>query len=185
MPPKGRRKAAPLRDVPDVYRDMLAEAVPSPMRSDDDGRSVKKRRVAGRIVQQTSNATGSANIKHEDADQARSIDDSFAETIPQRIVLSESEDSADSDVDWENVELKDEPKDESGMNEPAEEPRELNITLSDTRASSSDRPKRKAVTALEKKLRLEVHKMNLCCLLAHCHNRNYWCNDDAVHVWYL
>ena len=174
--------------VPDAFRELLVETRSSaPNR--EERRPVKRRRIGGKLVEQdVVAAEETASVKSEKLDVGHDLDDLFEEDVSSRqeILLSESEDSADSDVDWENVDLKQEGKDE----EPDEitvptEPIELNLVLDKGRESQDERPKRKAVTALEKKLRLEIHKLNICCLMIHVHIRNHWCNDDQIQVRHL
>ena len=185
MARKGAKKSA-VSDVPDIYRDMLAEAGSSPTQSDQDGRSIKKRRVAGRVVAQgqisQANATTSSNVEAQD----QNLDDLF-EDVPinrQQVVQTESEDSADSDVNWEEVDLKDAALDDQGSDADHEEPQNLSIDLGGDKSQPrrQERAKKKPVTAAEKKLRLEVHKMHLCSLLVHVYIRNHWCNDLKLHV---
>ena len=177
----GLKNAESIQSVPDVYRDMLADANSSPVQSDADGRSIKKRRVAGRLV------THSQLISNQPSGENREsgIDDLFEERAPiqQQIVQSESEDSADSDVNWEEVDLKGVSEDEasSGLDP---QPEELNLVLGEDkqRLLKPERRKGKIITGAERKLRLEVHKMHLCCLLVHVYIRNSWCNDQGVQV---
>ena len=193
MARKPNKKAAVANSLAyhDAYRDMLAEVASSPGQSDEDGRSVKKRRVAGRIITQTPQAPpaqqfpGSVQPQRDD-----NIDDLF-EDVPdtqrtlQHVEQTESEDSADSDINWEQVDLKQTDEDsEITGSEVNDEPQGLNLVLQDgkQRASRPVVDRRKPVTAAEKKLRLVVHKMNITCLLAHVHIRNHWCNDSTIHV---
>lgn len=164
-------------NVPDVYKDMLAGALSSPTQSSGEGRPIKKRRVGGRIVAQRQ-----PNSANEQSD----IDDLFEEPThaPQNIIQTESEDSADSDVNWEEVELKHE-SDARASTEPEGDVNEnLQLVLGgeEQGAPRSKLIKRKPITAEEKKLRLEIHKMHVCSLLAHVYLRNHWCNDEAIHV---
>lgn len=178
---KSRRKV----DVPDVYRDMLADTVSSfPTRTSADGRAVKRRRVGGRVVIQANDSpqsTPESKATNED-----NIDDLFNEPKPgrQRIEQTESEDSTESDVDWEEINLKDSGTQGAAVERDFEESGELNLVLGgdERRTSKSAQVRLKPVTAAEKKLRLEIHKMHLCSLLVHVYIRNHWCNDESVHV---
>jgi xeroderma pigmentosum group C-complementing protein len=42
--------------------------------------------------------------------------------------------------------------------------------------------RQKPLTAAEKKLRLDIHKVHVLCLLRHVQIRNLWCNDDELQV---
>ncbi|KAG8532937.1 uncharacterized protein KY384_002815 [Bacidia gigantensis] len=181
---RGRQagRLAASSEVPNVYREMLAEASVSPTRSDQDGRSVKKRRVAGRVVATVNNTVVNDETKIEDIKPQESndsdLEDQFEDVdlARQTFVRSESEDSADSDTNWEEVD--DEEKNQALPEKDG--PQALNLTLE--ASGRPERPKRKTVGATEKKLRLEIHKMYLCSLFAHLHLRNHWCNDDDVHA---
>ena len=184
-----RRKAGKTDDpdssIPDVYRDLLADAASSPMQSDDEGRSIKKRRVAGRVVTQTPDSRATTMVETKPEAQNNRLDELFDEPNPvqQEIFKSESEDSADSDVDWEEVELKHSVS-ETANSELDSYSGELDLVLGNEERGPSrlERDKRKPITAAERKLRLGIHKMHLCSLLIHVYIRNHWCNDRHVHV---
>ena len=107
---KAKGKAPEKNDVPDVYREMLAHAVTSsPTRTSDDGRAIKRRRVGGRIVTQrhddpASHQSDQSSNNGNDSD----LDEIFEDVkLPrQHIMQTESEDLADSDTDWEEVDLR-------------------------------------------------------------------------------
>ena len=220
MPPRRSQrstKAGPSRaakaqqdgSVPALYRDMLSEvagASSSPTQTDEEGRSVKKRRVRGRVVQ--SGEKGKNGKHEEEADMTResgqgaSPGAASASTVPdveeidglgrrQQTAYKDDEDSSeddedeDEDMDWEEVDLKQDVQsshqrevDDQGDEKP------LDIRLDDDESSRRARarapPRRKPATALEKKMRLEVHRMHLLCLLGHLYIRNHWCNDEEV-----
>ena len=171
--------------VPDVYNEMLTEAVSSPTRKSEEETSIKRRRVGGHIVIQ--NADDNLPRRPEqniDTQDHMSIDDLFEEPRPniQLIEQTESEDSADSDEDFEDVDLGSSVHQHDISDHEMEEPSEINLVLGDTqKIQRSTQVRRKPITLKEKKLRLEIHKMHLCSLLAHVRIRNYWCNDADVH----
>lgn len=183
---KAAGKVKATNAVPDVYSDMLAEAVSSPTRMSEEGTTVKRRRVGGRIVIQDhdENAFQRPERSLGTRDQ-KGIDDLFEEHIPtpQHIEQTESEDSADSDEDFEDVDLGSNVKQHDSSDRELEEPVGLNLVLADDnqKASRTMQIRRKPITTIEKKVRLEIHKMHLCSLLAHVHLRNHWCNDEGVH----
>lgn len=93
----------------------------------------------------------------------------------------ESEVSSESDVDWEEVDLEEDVR----MNDGPANAQELNLVIDDMGASKSDsrqQSKRRQATPAERRMKLEIHKLHLLCLLAHVHLRSHWCNDDQVHV---
>ena len=183
---KGDGKAKGPNAVPDVYGDMLAEAVSSPTRKSEDGTPVKRRRVEGRIVIQNVNENASHQPQQSiSTGEQKDIDDLFEEPVPapQHIEQTESEDSADSDEDFEDVDLGSNVKQPDSSDHEMEEPGDLKLVLggNDQETSKSMQVRRKPITSMEKKLRIEIHKLHLCSLLAHVYLRNHWCNDDKVH----
>ena len=180
-----RPRDAAVPDIPDVYYEMLENAVSSsPGAFDDDSRPPKRRRVAGRLVVSQDGQDKSALKRESASDTADDTGGDTATTQPsklrQQVVYDDSEDSAGSDMDWEEVNLRDNPKYEDTTPESGE----LNLVLGGNKESSSKSTvqRRKPVTAEERKLRLGVHKMHILSLLVHVHLRNHWCNDLEIQV---
>jgi xeroderma pigmentosum group C-complementing protein len=148
---------------------MLAEAdARAANHQPDVDRPVKRRKVGERSSQ-----------PRPDDEKAQS--DSTKDEDPRHIqTVYDLDASDDSDLEWEEVEIQQsagslESIDEQGIDEP------LQITLD----KPTDKPRhtisrRKPVSGAEKKLRLDIHKMHILCLLGHVHIRNLWCNDDEV-----
>ena len=177
-------------NVPNVYREMLADAVSSsPSRLSEEGRAVKRRRVGGHIVTQSnSDAVAHESDQGSKAATNSELDELFEDVKPnqQSITQTDSEDSAGSDMNWEEVQLGDAVSQEGTPEVQDDEAEGLDLVLKGEKGedghTTSERPKRKPMTAEDKKLRLEIHKMHVCCLLAHVYLRNYWCNDENVYV---
>ena len=173
--------------VPDVYSEMLTEAISSSStRKSEDARPVKRRRVGGRIIAQGIDDDASQRPEQSISTGHQSgIDDLSEEPkpTPQHIKQTESNDSADSDEDFEDVGLEESIKQHEPSDHEMEEPEELNLVLArdDQNTPRSAQVRRKPITSTEKPLRLAIHKMHLCSLLAHIHLRNHWCNDETVH----
>ena len=186
-----KKTASAQNDVPDVYRDMLADTIsPSPAQINEGGRAVKRRRVGGRIVEQSHDHDAESPSHISDIKLAfdSDIDDLFEDVKPNRqhIVQSDSEDSAGSDLNWEEVGLDaNEERDASDRDEDAGDG-QISIVLGDhgdeQHSRVPERLKRKPMTAEDKALRLAIHKMHLSSLLAHVHLRSHWCNDEEVYV---
>lgn len=176
--------------VPEVYREMLANAViSSPTQRSEEGRPVKRRRVGGRIVTQGNDGTSSPQSDHSSKGaEISDFDDLFEDVGPirQQIVQTDSEGSAASDMDWEEVEIRDHENQEDTPEPEDADSGLLNLVLggddSEHHTSSYSKVKRKPITVEDRKLRLEIHKVHLCSLLAHVYLRNHWCNDLGVHV---
>ena len=177
-------------DLPEVYKDMLAEAEASssPV-SDEKGSRVKRRRIGGRLV-----AKGDHHFQDDTAGKQTSLVDSHEDlndlcedVVTQRptIIKSDSDETAESDHDWEEVDLQPHVLEQSHSNPPTGESEELNLILDDggvATTPASRKGTRKPLTATEKELRLAIHKTHLCCLLAHVFLRNHWCNDNNLHL---
>ncbi|KAL8877772.1 MAG: hypothetical protein Q9192_008601, partial [Flavoplaca navasiana] len=189
---KSQRTAHGLNDA---YQDMLNEASSSPTQTSDEGRTVKKRRVQGRIVAQN-DADGSLTrlspegrllptASHVD----RSSENSTVKLEPthplqQEQTAYEVDCSEESDFAWEEVGLAHE--EAEVLDDPLKEQQEqqLDLVLDQDGEEDTTSPavaRKKPLTALERKLRLEVHKVHLLCLLSHVHMRNHWCNDQNIH----
>ena len=183
---KDAGKAKGTNAVPNVYSDMLAEAVSSPTRRSEDGTPIKRRRVGGRIVIQNANETASHQPEHSiSPGEQKDIDDLFEEPVPtpQHIEQTESEDSADGDEDFEDVDLGSYVKQPESSDHGIEEQGDLKLVLgrNNQETPKSMQVRRKPITSVEKKLRSKIHKLHLCCLLVHVYLRNHWCNDEMVH----
>lgn len=165
---------------------MLAEAVPSLAKSDEDGKTVKKRRVGGRIVTYGGEEGKEKVVTKDELDNAES--DRGAAGRVQQTVYDESAESSEDDMEWEEVELK-QVADGSLLQNGTDSKDELSLEIRLDRGTGLDKtPKiqrRKPVTGAEKKMRLDVHKTHLLCLLAHVSIRNHWCNDIDLQVNWL
>ena len=102
----------------------------------------------------------------------------------QQTIYDDDEDSGESDEDddWEDVNLA--APGEEARDKPQRNIGDLNLDFA-VDDPGLDRPpiqRRKPLTAAERKLRLEVHKMHILTLLSHVHLKNHWCNDLEVQV---
>ncbi len=186
-PPSSKAGKVPADDgVPHVYRDMLVDATSSsPTRMNEEGRAIKKRRVKGCIITQSNEEIASYHSDQSgDVAHDSELNEPFEDTKPnlQQVFQTESEDSGDSDVDWEEIDLQ---NDAGAPDHEHHEPENLNIVLggekSEQTSPQGGMAKRRPITAEEKMLRLEIHKMHLCSSMAHVFLRNHWCNDGTVH----
>lgn len=174
-------KAAPT--VPRVYREMLVEnSRSSPTYTSDEGRSIKKRRIGGKLVTERL----PISVADEPIIQSLSdVDDAAIKPtrLPPAIYTSETEDSVADEMDWEEVDFvenseKDLPR-LLGDERRGEAALDLTLEAQDHQ-STRTKIKRRSVTASEKNLRLEIHKVHVLCLLMHVNLRNHWCNDFNV-----
>lgn len=170
--------------IPVVYQEMLADAVSSsPSRFNEDGKAIKRRRIGGRVVSRYNGDTSGQDTEYttvaaEDTDTDRAV---LKKAVPRKqTAYNDSDDSMESDMDWEEVDLV---KDKAGDDvEDDEKPMDLVIGGRALGAANRPTPRRKVDSVVEKKMRLEIHKTHLLCLLAHVHLRNHWCEDVEVQV---
>ncbi|KAI9765446.1 MAG: hypothetical protein M1840_007405 [Geoglossum simile] len=176
--------------TPDVYKDMLAEVASSePGRFEDDGRTIKRRKLGRARDANGDNVQieGGQNVPERSTDPVQApidgFDDLFEERPAPQVAYDDFEDSEESDVDWEEVDLTHDNREnilgsedeDKGENDGGD----LDLVLLDVKGKGkrASLPKRRPITAAERKLRVEVHKMHLLCLLYHVFLRNNWCND--------
>ncbi|KAL9047070.1 MAG: hypothetical protein Q9214_000262 [Letrouitia sp. 1 TL-2023] len=187
-----------------VYRAMLAEVGSPPAQIGEEGKAVKKRRVKGRIIEQrleasTKNDSDAPNEGVPGSRQASkadfgtnisSVEDSMPMAQQQTAYNDETDESSENEMDWEEVDLSHElnQRNLDLLNDHREEGQEgiqeenLNLVLKgdSDQAARKITVRRKPVSSAEKKMRLEIHKMHVTCLLSHVHLRNHWCNDEDI-----
>ncbi|KAL3450055.1 hypothetical protein BJX65DRAFT_271276 [Aspergillus insuetus] len=167
------RRQADDEEIPEVYREMLAEVDAREDNSAGNGRPSKRFKPAGYRA-----TSGQAQVVTNTTDNAVGTA-GYTAMRPQIVYNSPSEESDDSDMEWEEVDI---PQTAisgavgpvSGDDEP------LQITLGQQQDQKRRVVRRKPVTAAERRIRLDVHKTHLLCLLSHVQRRNLWCNDEKV-----
>lgn len=198
-------------DVPEVFQEMLHEEQTSQVvRTDEDERPRKKRRTAPSQgnqspVRQTDSVlrlirvSRSPSPKLSEADTAIEpqvpshipvrqpaasepvSQDSLAATGRIRQTIIDSDESDDSDMEWENaLDDGDDSDDLDDGKDAAPQIGDISITIGGSKREDKDvgrKIRRRAITSVDKKRRLDIHKMHVLCLLYHVHRRNAWCND--------
>lgn len=182
---QARNNPSARANVPDVYKEMLIDTISSPTQVNDEGKIIKRRRVAGQIVSQSQGIT-------DDLDDESSLPSGIDQpddlrnpkSAIQQTAYNDSEDSAESDLDWEEINLKGSLDEGFSSNHLDNETNELTLVLDEDggKTRGKERIRRAPVTAAERQLRFETHKIHLLSLLVHIHIRNHWCNDERVHV---
>ncbi|CEO60581.1 hypothetical protein PMG11_05202 [Penicillium brasilianum] len=178
---RGRRsksESASEDRVPEVYQEMLEEAEardPGHFLSD---RPIKRRKIGDSRSLQT-RAIPVDSPPPEQAKVAPSPDENITQKVQ---TVYDSTTSDESDVEWEDVDVAQPARGLFGTateNEGRDET--LQITLDrEPNVRKRAPPRRKPITAAEKKIRLDAHKAHLLCLLAHVNLRNRWCNDHTI-----
>ena len=175
--PRSTRKG---RDgVPDVYKDMLAEAEASGMASDASDRPLKKRKVAASVTQPLSKSSIGASGKRPKVDGGGAPAAQSLQTVEDS---SATDDEDESDFGFEDVDLE-QPTTSSPAPAEQDEDGIADVSVSVDPATTPKRSasmRRKPVSVAEKTFRLLVHKAHVLCLLGHCIYINGWCNNEAV-----
>lgn len=170
--------------IPGVYQEMLADAVSlSPSRFNEEGTTIKRRRIGGRVISRYNGDNSGNETEHttgpvQDSDTDKANPESVV--AKQQTTYNDSGDSTDSDMDWEEVDLV-----KGGAEQDVEEeekPLDLVIGGKELGVAKHHTSRRKANSVVERKMRLEVHKTHLLCLLAYVRLRNHWCEDVQVQV---
>ncbi|KAL5358690.1 hypothetical protein BJX96DRAFT_49354 [Aspergillus floccosus] len=160
-------------EIPEVYQEMLAEAEAREPNRPESDRPIKRRKVQ----EQTTDPTTSSIRGQEAGDAAGTV-----EAGPQIQTVYDSPSSDDSDMEWEEVDIQ--PTVSAFANAPsatADGDDSMQITLDPVEGQKRKVvARRKPITAAERKLRLDIHKVHLLCLLRHVQIRNLWCNDEEL-----
>ncbi|KAF1977335.1 Rad4-domain-containing protein, partial [Bimuria novae-zelandiae CBS 107.79] len=198
-----RTNASQDEDVPSVFQELLAEA-----EAGEDAPPIKKRKTRHNVEVATSAPAPVAPQKqppeasHKAKSQAYLTRPSAPHSTPPVTALSspsarvqrndvqspacrrqtivDSDESDDSDMEWEDALADGDAVDDGD----AREINDISITFGDDEVNELNKPRRqvrkRAITTVEKKLRLDIHKWHVMCLLYHIHRRNAWCNDRIV-----
>ncbi|KAI1608874.1 xeroderma pigmentosum group C-complementing protein [Exophiala viscosa] len=165
--------------IPNVYGEMLAEALREKKAAASSPRSSKRRKLSeepSTKIDLDFDLFGSSQVTPE-----QNLNVEATERL-QQIVYDDFEGSEESEAEFEDVDLE-AAVDEDEPVEKAEQ-KTLVLDLSKTNLDSSKRgiQRRKPVGPAERKLRLEVHRAHLVCLLAHLSCRNRWCESQSIHA---
>lgn len=161
-------------EIPEVYREMLAEAEARDNQGPETDRPMKKRRVGERTAfsSQLESTGQEIQAPESNEDVGQSMQTAYDSTA-----------SEESDIEWEEIDIQQAPPNYGDQSIAVSNDEPLQITL-DQQKDKTKRviSRRKPVTGAEKKLRLEIHKLHLLCLLGHVQIRNLWCNDEQIQV---
>jgi xeroderma pigmentosum group C-complementing protein len=184
------RKNATVNATPDVYGEMVAEAVATePV--EIASRPLKRRKVSREPVtpiKSTAKGRAPPSSASEPAKStpAQQTDDHYDSDSPARSQLQQtveySSESEESDFAFEDVDLG-----QNAVASPAtakdtdndDDDEIKDVSISVAPSSASKKPavnRRKPATALEKAFRLRVHKIHFLTLLGHCMYANSRCN---------
>ncbi|PWY69762.1 Rad4-domain-containing protein [Aspergillus heteromorphus CBS 117.55] len=166
--PQRRRHNDPAEEIPAVYQEMLAEVQSREPPGSENERPLKKRRAATRKPTHDPQPISEevASAAEESSSEARHV---------QTVYDSLTSSSEESDMEWEEVDIQ----------QPSYNDQTDNSTIQVTLDGHLDPkrnvvPRRRAITAAERRMRLDIHKVHLLCLLRHVQIRNLWCNDEEL-----
>ncbi|GBF59474.1 DNA repair protein [Trichophyton mentagrophytes] len=164
-------------DIPEIYQEMLNESRALPQALPHRNNPPHKRRRIGER----------GEIKAVEGTNKSEEEKETAAAMPPQTIYDLDASDEESEPEWEDVSL---PGPSTASVLPSilpeghdieQEP--LQITLGKEEAGQGKKgpvTRRKPVTGAEKKLRLEIHKVHVLCLLGHVRLRNTWCNDEET-----
>ena len=174
------RAAGPTRhdDVPNVYREMLAEAAGSDSNLTGNPRPPSKKRKVN--VAHPSKTTDLRDV--DMLDKTSSPEAEKEARMPEHIIYEDIDESSEPDDFFEDVNL--EPGDDASASGESPERQSLKIDLSNSadKTPRNTLNRRKPVSRSEQALRLSAHKWHVLCLLSHLDLRNRWCDSDEIHT---
>ncbi|KAF3040457.1 hypothetical protein E8E12_002794 [Didymella heteroderae] len=194
--------------LPDAVREMLHDERAAKRAADDEDKKPLKKRKTAHAQRRSSPASSPAPEPHAvkpaakttPARPSRPAPPSLPPSLlpyepptsdapaqqPNRVrqTIEDSDESDDdSDMEWEDA------LGDGGDSESESESRappqiaDVSITIGGKKSeevSIKKKVRRRAITSVDRKRRLDIHKMHLLCLLYHVHRRNAWCNDARV-----
>ena len=181
-----RHAGRPDEPVPQIYQDMLIE-ISSSSSGVEGGRRrpVKRRKVGERKVTWVDSGENEPVGESKDDGNAEDEEEEEEEASTKQVQMTYVSDGSDeSDMEWEEVDLQQNVPGQAPVAASAGDDAPLQLTLGNfaEKGKPSVAPRRKPVTAAEKRWRLSIHKVHLLCLLGHLQLRNLWLNDEDVQV---
>jgi xeroderma pigmentosum group C-complementing protein len=178
-PRRSRRHVTTEDGIPQVYQDMLADAASSlPSLAKTEGRAAKRRRIDEPPLQDVM-----PERKLSPMEKPENEMEFEAGSVPpirvQQTIYDDFSGSEDSDADFEDVDLEPEPERSDGEAE-SKKPLQLDFSRPSGLANTPIVQRRKPATTAEKRLRLDVHKWHVLCLILHGYHRNRWCDNEEV-----
>ncbi|KAF5004318.1 hypothetical protein FDECE_9166 [Fusarium decemcellulare] len=185
----------------EIYQDMLAEAGVNPRDRSSPERPLKRRRAGPKRGEAATGKLPSSdpapapaqpahnkppvpevNDEEEDEDEDIEFEDvALPEPTMQTMELESDDEDEDEDIVFEDIDFT-APLQDSGS--ASQEPKALELNLTAQQSSTAQGKKaaerRRPISREERKIRTDVHKAHLLCLLSHAARRNHWCNDSRA-----
>ncbi|KGO76160.1 Rad4 beta-hairpin domain 1 [Penicillium italicum] len=159
--------------APDVYQELLEKAEARDPGQFASARPIKRRKAGDMKAIPVGLGASEQTDRGAEANKHS--------TQPVQTIYDSST-SEESDVDWEDVELQQPPQSLLNRRLASERDDEmLQITLEqEPEKHKRTVQRRKPLNRAERKVRLDVHKCHVLCLLGHVQLRNMWCNDEEL-----
>ncbi|EFQ98391.1 DNA repair protein rhp41 [Nannizzia gypsea CBS 118893] len=164
-------------DIPEIYQDMLNESQAAPQALPHRNNPPHKRR---RVGERGEIEAAEVVTKSEEEKEKTTA-------MPPQTVYDVDASEEESEPEWEDVSP---PGPSTTPSLPSmlpaghdieQEPLQITLGKEEDSGKKGAAIRRKPVTGAEKKLRLEIHKVHILCLLGHVRLRNTWCNDEETH----
>jgi xeroderma pigmentosum group C-complementing protein len=161
--------------TPDVYQELLEEAEARDPEQFASDRPIKRRKAG---------VTKAIPVGLEASEQTHQGAEANKDSTQAVQTIYDSSTSDESEVDWEDVELQQPPQSLLNKQFASQGDDEmLQITLEqEPKKHKRAIQRRKPLNGAERKVRLDVHKCHILCLLGHVQLRNMWCNDEELQV---
>jgi xeroderma pigmentosum group C-complementing protein len=189
---RSRKNANVANATPDVYDDMVAEAIAAePV--EIASRPLKRRKVSREPVTPIK-PTARRNVPPSSASEAarsspaKQTNESYESDVIDGDKLQQtaeySSESEESDFAFEDVDMGQNTAASSvAVDDPKDDDEIQDVTISQAPSNPTKKPavnRRRPATALEKAFRLRVHKIHFLTLLGHCMYANSRCNNSTV-----
>ncbi|OBT77560.1 hypothetical protein VF21_04608 [Pseudogymnoascus sp. 05NY08] len=173
-----RQRSSRIPEIPEVYQDMISEALSNDHDSID--RPPKRRRTRQTLESHHEDIDDGHENRHEDIDEEQeSAEEVFEDVLPPAAQTVYNSDSG-SDSDYATFEF------QPGLGGADEDERDgdqhIDLTLNRRIEAPQRTPRKKGrtYTKEERASHLITHKMHLLCLSRYVERRNEWCNDAEV-----
>lgn len=178
-----RRATQEQDDVPGIYQEMLVEAARNPLpEADLRTKAVKRRKLDDGLSQVTDSELTLPDLPTGPVDGVEISDETvFSQSKSQRQTVFDDFGGSDdeSEDDFEEVDLEADVEVDHGQDRD-DEPLQLDLNATPRPDVSSSVHRRKPATTVERRIRLDVHKWHVICLLAHLQRRSHWCDNEQV-----
>ncbi|KAF1912679.1 hypothetical protein BDU57DRAFT_374503 [Ampelomyces quisqualis] len=172
--------------VPAVFQEMLREEQAAHVSSTDEEERPPKKRKTVSSHKASSTVMPPSPAPHP-TEHSRELPSPATPQVKAGRMLQTIEDSDESDgsdEEWEDALVDGGDSDEEDEVElVTPQVADISITIGGKKSDeqmTKRRVRRRAITSVDKKKRLEIHKLHVLCLLYHVHRRNAWCNDLRV-----